>query len=174
MVTRTVAKAPGGIPVTASEGPVSAGMFGPHHTVEGSLEAWEEAGGLSLYVPGRCAGQGGVTSRRRRHFLLEEAEEDIAAAGALRLRPELHLEGAGGWGEDEQQAQERAFVGHLTPGSHKAVADYCGLDTMATERSAAPVWGAEASTPPLLSVGDHYPAEGVPSRGPARTCRRGR
>lgn len=59
----------------------------------------------------RCAGQGGVRGRRRRHFRLEEAEDDIAAAGALRLQLELHLEGAGGWRKDEQQTQKRAFVG---------------------------------------------------------------
>lgn len=61
-----------------------------------TVEAWEEAGGLRLYVPGRCAGQGGVRGRRRRHFLLEEAEEDIAAAGALRLWP-AGATSEGGW-----------------------------------------------------------------------------
>lgn len=48
----------------------------------------------------------------------------------------------------------------ISLGHHRAVAENCALGTKATARTAAPVWGAEATTPPLLPFGDPYPAEG--------------
>lgn len=37
---------------------------------EESLEAWDEAGGTSLYLPSRCAVQAGVRDWMTKHFLL--------------------------------------------------------------------------------------------------------
>lgn len=72
--------APGSLPV-AYERPAQCKCCLLHvETIEGSLEAWEEAGGLSLYLPSRCAGQGRV-GLETKHFHLEEREEGIATAG---------------------------------------------------------------------------------------------
>lgn len=72
----TVAKAPRGIPVTTSEGPVSAvGLV--HITL---LRDHWRLGRKQVVRASKC--RAGVQVRRRRHFLLEEGEEAIAAAGA--------------------------------------------------------------------------------------------
>lgn len=85
VVTRTVAKALGGIPVTASERPALCSCCLLHIKAgEGSLEAWEEAGDLSLSLPGRCAGQVCRSQKGQREeeaLLLEEAGGDIAFGG---------------------------------------------------------------------------------------------
>lgn len=99
VVTGTVAKALGGILVTASERLALCSCCLRHiQAGEGSLEAWEEAGDPSLSLPGRCAGQVCRSRKGQREeeaFHLEEAEGDIASVGAWRLQRELHLEG--GW-----------------------------------------------------------------------------
>lgn len=53
----------------------------------------------------------------------------------------------------------------ISSSHHRVVAENCALGTKAPERTAAPVWGTEAATPPMLPFGDPYPAE-----GPTRAC----
>lgn len=61
VVTRAVAEVPRATPVTAHERPAQSSCCLLHvRTVEGSLEAWVEASGLSLYLSCKFAGQGAV------------------------------------------------------------------------------------------------------------------
>lgn len=141
--------APGGLPV-AYERPAQRRRCSPHvETTEGSLEAWEEAGVLSLHLPSGCAGQRGV-GLETKHFRLGEREEGIATAGPRGCDGHYTQSGRWPWrGDQHVRDQERWGIWYVVTTGPET----CGLHTMASHGTAAPVWGAEAITPPLLFGG---------------------
>lgn len=64
-------------------------------------------------------------------------------------------------GEGMSSTSSKGAFWDILPSGHcRAVAEVRSWDTTATERTAAPVWGAEAITPPPLPFGALYPGEG--------------
>lgn len=134
----------------AYERPAQRRRCSPHvETTEGFLEAWEEAGVLSLHLPSGCAGQRGV-GLETKHFRLGEREEGIATAGPRGCDGHYTQSGRWPWrGDQHVRDQERWGIWYVVTTGPET----CGLHTMASHGTAAPVWGAEAITPPLLFGG---------------------